>query len=274
MKLVRYAALAAVLAGGVSTFALAQQVPPEKAFGARESVTSASLSPDGKTMAFLAPTTGKGNALFTVPVDGSTPPKRSMVASGEPEMIAGCGWVANDRLLCTVVAPREESGFILNASRLVAIDAAGTNFKMVSERNTDNALYFNRYGGGIVDWLPGQDGAFLMSKWVVPEVTTGTLIQKRKEGFTVERIDTRNMQSRTVVTGDGVDWFCLRCIRLPPPRSRCHTIVPLVRSTHQRWRLGFCPVWGSASATWRKMRPPQTIGVDPESAGISSFTSS
>jgi dipeptidyl aminopeptidase/acylaminoacyl peptidase len=199
MKLVRYAALAAVLAGGVSTFALAQQVPPEKAFGARESVTSASLSPDGKTMAFLAPTTGKGNALFTVPVDGSTPPKRSMVASGEPEMIAGCGWVANDRLLCTVVAPREESGFILNASRLVAIDAAGTNFKMVSERNTDNALYFNRYGGGIVDWLPGQDGAFLMSKWVVPEVTTGTLIQKRKEGFTVERIDTRNMQSRTVV---------------------------------------------------------------------------
>lgn len=198
MKLVRFAALA-LLAGGVSSIALAQQVPPEKAFGARESVTSASLSPDGKTMAFLAPMTGRGNALFTVPVDGSASPKRSMVASGEPEMIQNCGWVANDRLLCTVVAPREESGFLLNASRLVAIDMTGGNFKMISERNTDKALYFNRYGGGIVDWLPGQDDAFLMSKWVVPEVTTGTLIQKRKEGFSVERVDTRTGQSRTVV---------------------------------------------------------------------------
>ncbi|MBS0503041.1 MAG: S9 family peptidase [Proteobacteria bacterium] len=199
MKLARFATLTLLLGAGASGIAIAQQVPPEKAFGARESVVSASLSPDGKTMAFLAPTAGKGNALFTVPVDGSAPPKRSMVASGEPELMQRCGWVANDRLLCTVVAPREESGFLLNASRLVAIDAGGGNFKMISERNTDNALYFNRYGGGIVDWLPGQDGAFLMSKWIVPEVTTGTVIQKRKEGFTVERVDTRSGQSRTVV---------------------------------------------------------------------------
>lgn len=199
MKLVRSATLAALFAASASSLAVAQAVPPEKAFGARESVTSASLSPDGKTMAFLAPTTGKGNALFTVPVDGSAPPKRTMVASGDPELISRCGWVANDRLLCTVVAPREESGFLVNASRLVAIDASGANFKMISERNTDNALYFNRYGGGIVDWLPGQDGTFLMSKWIVPEVTTGTLIQKRKEGFSVERVDTRSLQSRTVV---------------------------------------------------------------------------
>ncbi|NNM77596.1 S9 family peptidase [Sphingomonas sp. ID1715] len=197
MKLHTVFGLAAT--ASLSSIAAAQAVPPEKAFGARESVVSASLSPDGKTMAFLAPTAGKGNALFTVPVDGSAAPKRSMVASGDPELISSCGWVANDRLLCTIVAPRESSGFLLNASRLVAIDAGGTNFKMLSERNTDNALYFNRYGGGIVDWLPGQDGAFLMSKWIVPEVTTGTNIKKRGEGFAVERIDTRSGQGRSVV---------------------------------------------------------------------------
>ena len=72
MKLCQIITLA--LSAGVSTIALAQAVPPEKAFGARESVFNASLSPDGETMAFLAPTAGKGNALFTVPVDGSTRP--------------------------------------------------------------------------------------------------------------------------------------------------------------------------------------------------------
>ena len=73
------------------------------------------------------------------------------------------------------------------------------------------------------------------------------------------------------VTGDGDDWFCFRCIRLPPPSGFCHRIVPLARSTHQRWRLGFSPASGSGSATLRKMRLPQMIGVDPDSAGIASF---
>src|SRR6478735_4325937 len=73
------------------------------------------------------------------------------------------------------------------------------------------------------------------------------------------------------VTGDGVDWFCFRCMWLQPPRSRCHRIVPLARYTHHRCRLGARPVSGSASATLRKIRSPQTIGVEPESAGMPSF---
>ena len=108
MKLVRFAAFATLLAG-VSTAAFAQQLPPEKAFGAREAVTSASLSPDGKTMSFIAPTAQHGNALFTVPVDGSAQPTRALVATGDPERLAGCSWVANDRLVCNVFTLREES---------------------------------------------------------------------------------------------------------------------------------------------------------------------
>src|SRR4029079_8835583 len=73
------------------------------------------------------------------------------------------------------------------------------------------------------------------------------------------------------VTGDGVDWFCFRCMWLPPPSGFCQRIVPLARSTHQRCRLGACPVSGSASATLRKMRSPQMIGVEPDSAGVASF---
>src|SRR6266702_4040962 len=72
------------------------------------------------------------------------------------------------------------------------------------------------------------------------------------------------------LTGDGVDMFCLRCCRLPPPSGRRHTIAPLSRSTHQR-----CSVTASvdfrSSATLRKMRPLETIGVEPDQAGSGSF---
>src|ERR1043166_3718974 len=72
------------------------------------------------------------------------------------------------------------------------------------------------------------------------------------------------------LTGDGVDMFCLRCCRLPPPSGRCHTIAPESRSIHQR-----CGVTGAvdlrAASTLRKMGPAETMGVDPDQAGIASF---
>jgi dipeptidyl aminopeptidase/acylaminoacyl peptidase len=197
MKL-RFAAMLAVAASGLS-IAHAQTVPPEKAFGARESVSSANLSPDGKTMAFLAPTTGAGNALFTVPVDGSAPPRRSLVASGDPERLVNCNWVSSDRLVCNVYTTRDEAGYKVGLTRQVAVDASGGNVKMVSQRDAQNAWYFNAYGGSVLDWLPGQDGSVLMARWIVPESKAGSLIVKRGEGLAVERVDTRTLQTKTVV---------------------------------------------------------------------------
>src|SRR5687768_10539593 len=87
---------------GACASALAQNVAPEAAFGARESVQEASLSPDGRRLAFIAPTEGQGSALFTVPVDGSAPPQRALLATGNPERLRECGWVSNSRMACTV----------------------------------------------------------------------------------------------------------------------------------------------------------------------------
>lgn len=200
MKLARFATLAALLGAGASSIAVAQQVPPEKAFGAREAVTSASLSPDGKTMAFLAPTTKQGNALFTVPVDGSAAPARALSASGDPERLSRCNWVANDRLVCTVFTLRDESGYLVSISRQIAVDAGGGNVKMVSQRESENAWYFSTYGGSVVDWLPGQNGAILMNRWYVPESKAGSLIVKRGEGLGVDRIDTRTLDRKPILS--------------------------------------------------------------------------
>src|ERR1044072_6351580 len=66
------------------------------------------------------------------------------------------------------------------------------------------------------------------------------------------------------VTGEGEDMLCLRMRVFPPPSLRFQTTAPFERSTHQRLR-------SSPSATLRKTRSPQTMGVEPLRSGIASF---
>jgi dipeptidyl aminopeptidase/acylaminoacyl peptidase len=180
--------------------ATAQKVIPDAAFGARESVQGASLSPEGKRMAFIAPYKDRGNALYTVPVDGTEAPKRALVATGDPERLLGCGWVSEARLVCNVYSVQQGVGEALGMSRLVATNIDGSDVKLVSRRDNANALYFSYYGGGVVDWLPGQDGAILIARRYVPEEKIGSLMTKRDEGLGVERIDTASLQSKRIVS--------------------------------------------------------------------------
>jgi hypothetical protein len=69
---------------------------------------------------------------------------------------------------------------------------------------------------------------------------------------------------RPSVTGDGDDMFCF-CIRvLPPPSGRFQRTAPRARSMDHSDRL-------RPSATLRKMRSPQTMGVEPDHSGSGSF---
>src|SRR6185369_9345209 len=70
--------------------------------------------------------------------------------------------------------------------------------------------------------------------------------------------------ARPSVTGEGDDMFCLRILTLPPPSSCFQSTAPFVLSTHQRNRL-------SPSATLRKMRSRQMIGVEPLQLGSAVF---
>ena len=58
--------------------------------------------------------------------------------------------------------------------------------------------------------------------------------------------------------------LCLRVLTLPPPNGFFQSISPFVLSTHQRNR-------SSPSATFRKMRSRQIIGVDPLKSGMATF---
>lgn len=182
----------------VATPAMAQ-VDPAAAFGAREGIEDIALSPDGKQVAFVAPGTGQSSALFVVPVDKSSPPRRVTGASGDPERLRYCYWVSNARLLCSIYVIQKAAGYVVAASRLFAVDAAGGNVKLVSKRDNSNAFYFATYGGGLVDLLPGQDGAVLIERAYVPQQSIGSLITKDDSGLGVDRIDTSTLATKAVV---------------------------------------------------------------------------
>lgn len=180
-------------------------------FGAIESVMDISLSADGSKVAYLAPRGGNANALYVVAL-ATKEPKLVFAADGNPLKLSWCNWVSESRLLCLVSAAQKGAGKdtkFVNSSRFIAVNADGTDAKMVTQRSGMNALYYSGYGGDVIDWLPDNKGSVLMTRWFVPEEKIGSLITKRAEGLGVERVDVTTLK-RTVVEGakrDGFDFI-------------------------------------------------------------------
>lgn len=190
--------IAAVIAATVSLSSAQAQTDSATLFGTRESVEQISLSPDGRKVAFIQPLGGRASLLFTAEVGSAAPPVRAFGLDGEPERLRRCGWVSNTRLVCTVITMVDQAGQLLGFSRLVAVDADGKNVKMVSARESANALRIMQNGGTVLDWLPGEDGAILRTRQFVPEFSTGTNLAQKDSGLGVERVDTVTLSTRRV----------------------------------------------------------------------------
>ena len=169
------------------------------AFGAREGVEDVSLSPDGNKVAYIVPAIGQGSWLFTVDLANGGEPRIALKADGDPERLSYCEWVSNARLICLVTMIVRGAGEPLTASRLIAINADGSELKLVSMRQGNNAERFSYFGGSLIDLLPGDDGAVLLGREHVPEGKTGSKIVKTEEGYGVDRVDTRTLASKRIV---------------------------------------------------------------------------
>jgi dipeptidyl aminopeptidase/acylaminoacyl peptidase len=171
-------------------------------FGARPSVIHASLSPDGRSVAYVAPGKGLESILFTVGVDKDAKPRAALVLTGKPERLGNCDWVTNDRLVCLVYGVVEgvAGSFqgLLPFTRTIAVNADGSNFLQLSTRANPYSRGVQLGGGGIVDWLPEKDGAVLMTRHYLPNDHLGTLFGSTKEGLGVDQIDTRTLKTSVV----------------------------------------------------------------------------
>ena len=182
-----------------STPLYAQAKSAAEAFGHREGIEDIALSPDGTKVSYIEPIAGQGNRLYTVDLAAGGVPKAVMAASGDPERLYNCDWVSNARLVCLVYAVSELAGERFSATRVVAINSDGSNLKVLSKRQGNNAVRFAFSGGEVIDLLPGDDGAVLMGREYVPENKTGTLMSKDEDGYGVDRVDTNKLASKKIV---------------------------------------------------------------------------
>ena len=173
-----------------------------KAFGARPRVEYVSLSPDGMSVAYVTPTTGQGSVVYvqSLAKGASLASKPILGASGKPERLGGCDWVSNQRLVCVVYGVVASDTLLepVAVSRLIAVNTDGTKMQLLSTRDSFFTRGMQLSGGNVIDWLPDEDGAVLMTRVYLPDDHTGSHIGLSKHGIAVDRIDTQTLAVQTI----------------------------------------------------------------------------
>lgn len=190
--------LAGALLHAVQGFA-APPVDPAGAFGARESVIQISLSPSGDKLAYIAPGPGPSSILYTVDLRNGGQPTRTTAASGNPARLTSCHWVSEERLVCNIYSiAKSGDGALIGFTRLIAVDSTGGDTKLLSHQENNAAAYVSYGGGQVVDWLPAEENAVLLARYYVPEDRESrSLVDDKREGLAVDRIDTRTLSKKT-----------------------------------------------------------------------------
>jgi hypothetical protein len=164
------------------------------AFGAREAVSAARLSPDGTKVLYVTPGPGlKSFAVFSDLQTGKTSVVTS--ASGEPETLDWCNYSGPERLVCRISGQVVQTGDIIGFQRLVSMNADGTDGKLLGQPSSFYDASLRQFDGSVLDWNGAVDGTVLMQRDYVPEAgRIQSRIARTKSGLGVDRIDTRTLR--------------------------------------------------------------------------------
>jgi len=199
MTIFRVAIALAFAAGGATHVAAADDVQKTAAiFGARPDIETLALSPDGSKVAYLKPDLqGQGSAIYVRGVEEGAKPVFVEKASGAPDRLTRCDWVANDRLICEIYGVVRAARGLVPFTRLFAINIDGSNFKMLSTQQNTYSQYAALGGGRVIDWLPDEDGNVLMLRTYVPDAHLGSRAGSEKKGVAVDLVNTRTLEIKT-----------------------------------------------------------------------------
>lgn len=170
------------------------------AFGARPDVTAMTMSPDGSKVAYVAPAAGQGSLVYTLSLADGAQPRVTLASDGKPERIRRCDWAANERLICEAYGVIRQPQIMVGQSSLIAVDLDGSHQKALGKPTDENSHSNIVYGtdGEIIDWLPDEDGAVLMTRVNYANDHVGSRLGSTARGLSVDRVDTRTLSTRQV----------------------------------------------------------------------------
>ncbi|HEX8667648.1 MAG TPA: S9 family peptidase [Allosphingosinicella sp.] len=83
------------------------------------------------------------------------------------------------------------------------MDADGSNAKELGQRPSFNDARLRQFDGAILDWLPDDGNALLMSRDYVPESgRSDTRLARKSDGLGVDRIDLRTLKTEAIEKAD------------------------------------------------------------------------
>lgn len=177
-------------------------------FGMRDNVLSVSISPDGKSLIVVQPDGPRGAIAWVTRPDTETAPelKGILTSTGNPERLTDCRWASDTRVVCTLFMIDSVLGDKMAATRMISLNADGSDAKLLSARSTGRSLGLALGGGSVIDWLSdaNADGGVLMTRWFVPQETTSNLTGRTGQGLGVERVNPRTLARRTVEQGNPI----------------------------------------------------------------------
>ena len=173
-------------------------IDPEAAiFGARESAIGLDLSPSGRLVSYVAPSSGGGAVAFIA--DVQTGDSKPFLNSGKGgDHLRWCRFVTDQRLICRYTGIVNDAGVLLGFSRLIAVNSDGSDMKQLGQGDSFYDAGLRQFDGEVLDWLPGQGGSVLMGRAYIPEGRSGTRMVRSKNGYGVDRVDTVTLKASPV----------------------------------------------------------------------------
>ncbi|WP_198354301.1 alpha/beta hydrolase family protein [Sphingomonas sp. MA1305] len=171
-------------------------------FGSRERIIDASLSPDGSKVAIVAP--GPQQSAVVQIIDVKTGEAKPInYANGAPMTLTGCGWASVTRLVCTLYGVSNVQGGWESYSRLIGMDADGSNLLPlgVTQRVQDYVSYAD---GHVIDWRDGKTDQVLIARNYVPLKANVITIGSKAQGLGVDLLDTRTGNVSHVESADPI----------------------------------------------------------------------
>ncbi len=207
MRILKALAAAAVLLVLPVAAHAADAAALAKAFGARPKAWGVQLSPDGARIVYLTPVGTLGTAIVVADIaSGAT--KVVLGTQNNAVRPAWCQWKSDKRLICMLSGVSNAVEDKLGFTRIMAIDADGSNPKTLGSRSNSRTRTIIQTSGNVIDWLPDDPDHVLMQVELAEETTIGTRLANADPGTSVQRVNVHTARLETVEAGKtNVDSF-------------------------------------------------------------------